>query len=127
MSKSAPLRRVLRTLLADTSPRAKSLIVTVFGDAILPHGGSIWMGSLVALLAPFGVNERLVRTAVLRLTRDNWLVADSIGRRSYYRLTDTGSHRFEERVAEWGQFVFDVGWDLGVDGPDDHPVTLQCP
>jgi phenylacetic acid degradation operon negative regulatory protein len=115
MSKSAPLRRVLRALLADTSPRAKSLIVTVFGDAILPHGGSIWMGSLVALLAPFGVNERLVRTAVLRLTRDNWLVADSVGRRSYYRLTDTGSHRFEEaaqRIYAAGSVPWDGNWSI---------------
>src|SRR4051812_7059879 len=115
MTKSAPLRRVLRTLLADTAPRAKSLIVTLFGDAILPHGGSIWMGSLVTLLAPFGVNERLARTAVLRLTRDNWLVADSVGRRSYYRLTDTGNHRFEEaaqRIYAVGSVPWDGNWSI---------------
>jgi phenylacetic acid degradation operon negative regulatory protein len=115
MTRAAPLRRTIRTLLGETQPRAKSLIVTVFGDAILPHGGSIWMGSLVTLLEPFGVNERLVRTAVLRLTRDDWLVADSIGRRSYYRLTDVGQHRFgeaEQRIYAAGSVPWDGNWSI---------------
>ncbi len=68
--------------------RAGSLIVTVFGDAILPRGGTVWIGSLIRVLADFGINERLVRTSVFRLTRDNWLEVDQVGRRSYYSLSD---------------------------------------
>jgi phenylacetic acid degradation operon negative regulatory protein len=49
--------RQLQRLLATRSPRAKSLIVTVFGDSILPHGGTVWVGSLIRLLVPFGINE----------------------------------------------------------------------
>jgi phenylacetic acid degradation operon negative regulatory protein len=71
-------------------PRAKSLMMTVWGDAIAPHGGTVWLGSLIRLLAPLGLNERLVRTGVLRLVRDGWLVAQPIGRRSYYGLTEAG-------------------------------------
>src|SRR5690554_2553143 len=75
-----------------------SLIVTVFGDAISQHGGSIWLGSLISALAPLGVNERLVRTSVSRLVRDGWLAVRKIARRSYYSFTDSGNSQFE-RVA----------------------------
>ena len=56
-------------------PRAPSLIVTVWGDALAPHGGAVVLPGLIGLLAPFGINERLVRTSVFRLARDGWLAA----------------------------------------------------
>jgi phenylacetic acid degradation operon negative regulatory protein len=67
--------------------QAGSVIVTVFGDGVLPRGGGIWLGSLIGLLAPLGLNERLVRTAVFRLAQDDWLEAVAQGRRADYRLT----------------------------------------
>ncbi|MDX1405349.1 MAG: phenylacetic acid degradation operon negative regulatory protein PaaX [Woeseiaceae bacterium] len=76
--------------------RAGSLIITVFGDAIAPRGGTVWIGSLINALSAFGVSERLVRTSVFRLVRDDWLDVDQVGRRSYYRLTDEGARRFEQ-------------------------------
>ena len=33
--------------------RGGSLIVTMFGDSIMPRGGAIALGSLIALAAPF--------------------------------------------------------------------------
>jgi len=76
--------------------RAGSLIITVFGDAVLPRGGTVWIGSLIRVLGDFGVSERLVRTSVFRLTRDNWLNVNQVGRRSYYSLTQDGVRRFEQ-------------------------------
>ncbi|MCW5771901.1 MAG: phenylacetic acid degradation operon negative regulatory protein PaaX [Rhodospirillaceae bacterium] len=90
---SDPTRRLAQAALAlreALRPRAKSLIMSVWGDAIAPHGGAVWLGSLIRLLAPLGLNERLVRTGVLRLVRDGWLTAQPIGRRSYYGLTEAG-------------------------------------
>ena len=75
--------------------RAGSLIVTVFGDAIAPRGGSVWIGSLIDVMAGFGISERLVRTSVFRLSGDGWLEARPIGRRSFYGLTADGAERFE--------------------------------
>ncbi|MCG2586252.1 PaaX family transcriptional regulator C-terminal domain-containing protein [Massilia sp. TS11] len=72
--------------LADAPPRAKSLVMTVFGDAIAPHGGAVWLGSLIELMAPFGVNDRLVRTSVFRLAQEGWLGATRDGRRAAYAL-----------------------------------------
>ncbi len=76
--------------------RAGSLITTVFGDAIAPRGGTVWLGSLISAMAEFGVSERLVRTSVFRLAKDGWLKSQQLGRRSYYSLTDEGRERFEQ-------------------------------
>ncbi len=76
--------------------RATSLIVTVFGDAVRPHAAHVWMGTLIRLLEPLGLQERLVRTAMLRLRRERWFRFDRIGRRSRYQLTPSGEARFEE-------------------------------
>ena len=54
--------------------RGGSLIVTIFGDAIMPRGSAIALGSLIELAAPFGLSERLIRTASARLAKDGWLV-----------------------------------------------------
>jgi len=86
--------RWIRRALAIDPPRARSLIVTVWGDSLAPHGGEVWLSTLIRLLAPFGCNERLVRTSVFRLARNGWLGAKAAGRRSRYRLTAAGAHRF---------------------------------
>jgi phenylacetic acid degradation operon negative regulatory protein len=95
MQRQKRIDDLIAGLLNDVTLRAKSLIVTVYGDAILPHGGSVWLGSLINLLEPFGQSERMVRTAVFRLTKDDWLHATQIGRRSYYAVTDSGRVRFD--------------------------------
>src|SRR5437763_12835754 len=54
---------------AADPPRAKSLVMTIFGDAIVPHGARLWLGSLIELVEPLGVTDRLVRTSVFRLAQ----------------------------------------------------------
>ena len=76
--------------------QAGSLITTVFGDAILPRGGRVSMGSMIQLLQPLGVNERLVRTAVYRLVKVEWLQSEALGRKTDYMLTPSGRSRFDE-------------------------------
>lgn len=80
--------------------QAGSLIISVFGDAVLPRGGRLWLGSLIALLEPLGLNERLVRTSVFRLVKDEWLTTQAVGRRSDYLLTAAGRRRFEEAARQ---------------------------
>jgi phenylacetic acid degradation operon negative regulatory protein len=80
--------------------QASSLIVTIFGDAVLPRGGRVWLGSLIQLLEPMQLNERLVRTSVFRLVKDGWLSAETVGRRANYALTPWGRRRFEEASSQ---------------------------
>lgn len=76
--------------------QASSLITSVFGDALVPRGGRVWLGSLIRLLQPLNINERLVRTTVFRLVKDEWLQTEAIGRRTDYMLTASGRRRFED-------------------------------
>ena len=91
---SPAIARWIAQSLRLNPPRAKSLVMTVFGDTIAPRGGVVWLGSLIALLSPFGISERLVRTAVYRIADEGWLDAVRQGRRSQYRLSAQGEKRF---------------------------------
>lgn len=87
--------------VAAARPRASSLIITIFGDSLRPRCERIWLGDLITLLQPFGINERHVRTSVYRLSGAGWLESLRQGRRSYYGLAPRGWHRFQrayERV-----------------------------
>jgi len=97
--------------------RAGSLIVTIFGDAIAPRGGRILLGSLIRLVAPFGVTERLVRTSVARLAQEGWLAGQRDGLRSEYRLSTSGRRRFAdatERIYAANPAVWGGCWTLVV-------------
>ncbi|PJK31630.1 phenylacetic acid degradation operon negative regulatory protein PaaX [Minwuia thermotolerans] len=84
---AAPLPDIAGRLIERIAIRAPSLIVTVWGDTIAAHGEAVWLGSLIRLMGDFGLNERVVRTSVFRLQKDNWLAREQIGRRSLYDLT----------------------------------------
>jgi phenylacetic acid degradation operon negative regulatory protein len=119
MRRSRPVAALLPSLVATAPPRASSLVVSVFGDAVVAHGGVVWLGSLIRWLAPFGVNERAVRTAVHRLTVDQWFTSSSNGRRSDYALTQTSRHRFadaERRIYAATPPGWDGSWSVVVLG-----------
>jgi len=112
---------ILRNHLQARPLRAKSLVVTVFGDAIAPHGGTVWLGGLIKLLASFGINERAVRTTVFRLTREHWLRGEQVGRRSHYTLTESGRRRFEaafRKIYGVDRGVWDGRWRLVIESGD---------
>ena len=116
-------RNAVEARIADFSqvPRvqAGSLLLSVFGDLLLPRGGRVWLGSLIQLLTPLGVNDRMIRTAIFRLAQENWLVAEAHGRRADYSLTESGAQRIRDasrriyaaQSPAWDQrwrFVFQV-------------------
>jgi len=101
--------------LTTDPPRSKSLVMTIFGDAIAPHGTRLWLGSLIELVAPMGATERLVRTSVFRLAQEGWLVAHREGRRSAYALLEQARPRFERanrRIYAPPGLDWDGGWTL---------------
>lgn len=118
-----PARTDLRTLvdrIAQTRQGSdKALIVSFFGDSVLPHGGEIWLGSLVRLLGLLGVPERGVRTAAFRLVREGWLDTHLVGRRSYYTLTEQARIRFEaahRSIYTVGAEPWDGSWTMVLTG-----------
>jgi phenylacetic acid degradation operon negative regulatory protein len=133
MSVQTACQRLVDELRSRPTLRAGSLITTVFGDAIAPRGGTVWLGSLIRAMADFGVNERLVRTSVFRLAKDGWLQSQQIGRRSYYSLTDDGRERFVQATHRiYGEPVgdWDGQWCLlllsALDTPAKDLVRREC-
>ncbi len=117
----SPINKWMQDFIASDPPRSKSVVMTVFGDSITPRGGAIWLGSLITLLAPFGISDRLVRTSVFRLAEEGWLEAAREGRRSLYTLTAPGLRRFErayERIYSPTNLRWDGSWTLLLTAPE---------
>ena len=97
------------------SAPAKSLCVSLLGDALAPHGGAIWLGDLIELLAPLGINERLLRTSVFRLVAQNWLQSERHGRRSLYLISELGQRHAahaSQRIYEGAPQDWNGEWTL---------------
>lgn len=84
----------LKELINETAPKAKSLIITFFGDSVFPYGGTIWLGSLIKFMEEFEISEKLTRTSTFRLAKEGWLVSNKFGRESYYSLNDFAIENF---------------------------------
>ncbi len=120
MDENRHIRQLVAALPRRLKPRAKSLLVTVWGDSVAPHGAGVWLGSLIRLVSPLGLNERLVRTSVLRLTREGWFAVTRVGRRSYYGLTEFGHKALvadpPRRIYAAGPTPWDGKWHLVLTG-----------
>jgi phenylacetic acid degradation operon negative regulatory protein len=77
-------------------PNAGSLVVTVFGDLIVPRGGVAAYATLAAIVAPLGINDSQLRTALSRLVAEGWLVSRREGKRAFYALASEGAARTGE-------------------------------
>jgi phenylacetic acid degradation operon negative regulatory protein len=89
-----PLTRIVDQLKREPS-RTGSIVITVFGDAIVPRGGAVWLGTLLAFFEALDIDSGVVRTAMSRLAADGWLERSKVGRNSFYRLASKGQHIFE--------------------------------
>jgi phenylacetic acid degradation operon negative regulatory protein len=99
--------------------RVWSLVITVFGDAVNPRGGEIWLGSLQDLMQRLGVEPGALRAAMSRLTSDGWLVRIREGRNSYYRLARAGEAEFTtatRRIYTTRKQTWDGRWSVVLAG-----------
>jgi phenylacetic acid degradation operon negative regulatory protein len=76
--------------LREQPSRTGKLIITLYGDAIAPRGGSLWLGTLLEVFRAAGVGDGVVRTACSRLAADGWLARCRRGRNSFYALAGRG-------------------------------------
>src|SRR3954453_20462118 len=89
-----PLARIVEQLKREPS-RTGSIVITGFGDAIMPRGGSVWLGTLLEFFKTLDVESGVVRTAMSRLAADGWLERSKVGRNSFYRLARKGWQTFD--------------------------------
>jgi len=74
--------------------RVWSVIITLFGDAILPRGGAVSSQTVQAIMQRLGIESGAVRTAFSRLAKDGWVQREKQGRTSFYRLAPNGITTF---------------------------------
>jgi phenylacetic acid degradation operon negative regulatory protein len=72
------------------SSSARSLLLTVFGEYVLPSGAAVWTSTLLHVAAGLGVEEKAARQALNRLAADGWIAAEREGRRVRWALTAHG-------------------------------------
>lgn len=123
------ISRWVEDFLAERPVRANSLIITIYGDSIAAHGGTVWLGSFIRLVAPLGLNDRMVRTSVFRLAKEKWLSAQQIGRKSYYSLTALGRRRFEHayrRIYDDPRIEWDGDWQIVLTGSTIPPARKDA-
>lgn len=86
---AAPLAPVLgvRQDGTATASSASDLLITVFGELMLPNGGSAWTQTLVDALGLSDVETKAARQAISRLANKGWITSERVGRRSKWSLT----------------------------------------
>lgn len=80
-------------------------MLTVLGELVLPHAGSIWTSTAVGSLATLGIDERNARQALFRLAAQGIVVSSKQGRRARWRLAEHGRHLLEtgtQRIYAFG-------------------------
>jgi phenylacetic acid degradation operon negative regulatory protein len=115
---------LIRAFRQKPDASARTVLVTVFGDGIEPHGGEVWAGSLLRLVEPLGMNERLVRTSLNRLVGEGVLVTRRHGKRSFYSVTPLARREFlqaERRIYHPRGDPWDGQWTVVVNTNDVAP------
>ncbi len=123
--KNSELERLCLRLMRADPPRSKSLILTIFGDSLLPHVSQLWLADLITLLEPLGVNAQLARTSAFRLAAEGWLASRREGRSSLYSLTQSGESRvrhaysriYDPPVQQW-----DGEWTILIPGEEGSSI-----
>ncbi len=90
---------------------ARSLLLTVLGEFVLPRDTPAWTGALVGALGEVGVEEKAARQALSRTAAEGLLLPEREGRRARWRLTQAGTrllaegaeriYAFGRRLEQW--------------------------
>ena len=107
----------IRQRCSEPDISARSVLVTVLGDSVLPVTKTLWLSSLFELAASFGFSERLVRTSMFRLVAEGWVSNERIGRRSRYSLTLLAVRESEDadrRIYSRQSDTWDGSWTFAV-------------
>lgn len=112
MSAAAPQEQLRRRSVG--APAARSLLLTVLGEYVLPRPGGVWQETLVAALVSLGYTRQAARQALSRSTRDGWLATERRGRRARMTLGPRTSELLRsgaERIYTFGEpWQWDGRW-----------------
>lgn len=108
----SPVRPTVSRRREVSHTSARSLLMTLLGEFVLPRGLPVWTSVLVDALAAFDVEEKSARQALARTAAEGWLISERAGRRVRWSLTPPG----RRLLTEGAQRIYDFGcaehqWD----------------
>ena len=90
------------------APAARSLLLTILGEYVLPREEAVWQETLVGALVSVGHTQQAARQALVRSVRGGWLETSRHGRRSRVSLSSraadllaTGASRIYSFGSQW--------------------------
>ncbi|HET9894182.1 MAG TPA: PaaX family transcriptional regulator C-terminal domain-containing protein [Streptosporangiaceae bacterium] len=86
---------------------ARSLLLTILGEYVLPRDQPVWTGTLVAALGLFGVAEKTARQALARTAAEGWIASSRHGRLARWQLTPAG----QRLLTDGAQRIYSFGQD----------------
>jgi phenylacetic acid degradation operon negative regulatory protein len=96
------------------APAARSLLLTVLGEYVLPRSGGVWQETLVGAMESLGYTRQASRQALSRSTREGWLAAQRRGRRARMTLSPRAAELLRtgaERIYTFGEpWQWDGRW-----------------
>lgn len=91
---------------------ARSLLLTVLGEFVLPADQPVWTSALVRVLGGLGVEEKASRQALARTAAEGWLATLRDGRRVRWQLTGPGRQLLTEGAERIYSFAAQAAvWD----------------
>lgn len=73
------------------APAARSVLLTLLGEFVLPTSKGVWQETLIGALAALEVKPQAARQALARSVAAGWLRTERHGRRARVHLTDESS------------------------------------
>ncbi|MFC4000513.1 PaaX family transcriptional regulator C-terminal domain-containing protein [Prauserella oleivorans] len=91
---------------------ARSVLMTLLGEFVLPRDRPVWTSVLVDALGMFDVEEKSARQALARTAAEGWIASERVGRRVRWSLTEPG----RVLLSEGARRIYDFGsasrsWD----------------
>jgi len=124
MTTANPAERALDALVNRLHergrPRVWSLVITVFGDAIVPRDGRVALATLQDIMERLRIEPGALRTAMSRLAGDGWVTRERQGRNSFFSLDAHGRHAFDlatRRIYAGGAPEWRGTWTVAIAAP----------
>ncbi|MFC4949792.1 PaaX family transcriptional regulator C-terminal domain-containing protein [Pseudonocardia sp. GCM10023141] len=91
---------------------ARSLLLTVLGEFVMPRAEPVWTQVLLDVLAALEVEPKSARQALARTAAEGFLVSDRAGRRVRWSLTEQGTRLLSDGAARiYGFGTTAQAWD----------------
>src|SRR3954452_8719449 len=109
---------------------ARSLLLTILGEFVLPTRRSVWTSTLLELLCALDVAEKAARQAIMRTADSGWIEASRVGRETRWALTAAGTELLREGSERIYSFAaperrWDGSWLVLTVGVPENNRTLR--